>query len=354
MTGKARRASMARSPRPVRRIALMLAPFVLAMLFTTLILLLAGANPLVAIGNILGGAFESPRKIGDVVAALVPLLLCSAGMLVTFAAGLWNIGVEGQMVAGALLTTWVVQSVSAPPMVILPLSVVAGLLGGALWGLVVGVIRAYGHVNEIFAGLGLNFIAAALTNYLIFGPWKPPDGATMSGTDPFPEAAWMPLFANSRASPVTLILAILAISAVYILLRDSRWGLTLKAIGLNERSSFRMGIDTSANILAAFAVCGALAGLAGSVQATAVYHRLIPQISGGYGYLAQLVVLLSGLRAQWVPLIVFFFSVIAVGSPRLELRMQLDSALGGVLQGSIVLFFLIIRGLRERLERPKD
>jgi ABC-type uncharacterized transport system permease subunit len=334
------------------RAALAVAPFVLALLFTTLILLFAGTDPLEALGNILGGAFESPRKLGDVVAALVPLLLCSAGMLVTFAAGLWNIGVEGQMVAGALLTTFIVQTISAPPAVLLPLTVVAGLLGGALWGLLVGVIRAYGHVNEIFAGLGLNFVATGLTNYLIFGPWKPPDGATMSGTDPFPEAAWMPLLGASRASLVTLILAILAISAAFILLRDSRWGLKLKAIGLNERSAYRMGINTSANILLAFAVCGALAGLAGSVQATAVYRRLIPQISGGYGYLAQLVVLLSGLHAQWVPLIVFFFSVIAVGSPRLELRMQLDSSLGGVLQGGTVLFYLIVRGLRERLERP--
>jgi len=350
MSMKARRARFAVSRRLALRLALNLAPFVLALLFTTIVLLLARANPFEAMGHVLGGAFESTRKLGDVVAALVPLLLCSAGMLVTFAAGLWNIGVEGQMVAGALLTTFVVQHVSAPPAQILPLSILAGLVGGALWGLLVGVIKAYGHVNEIFAGLGLNYVAAALTNYLIFGPWKPPDGATMSGTDPFPEAAWMPLFAGSRASPVTLALSVVAIVVIWLLLRDSRWGLRLKAIGLNERAAYRMGINTRANILVAFAVCGALAGLAGSVQTTAVYRRLIPQISGGYGYLSQLVVLLSGLRAQWVPPIVFFFSVLSVGSPRLELRMQLDSSLGGVLQGGIVLFFLIVRGLRQRLE----
>jgi len=353
MTPQPRQAPATGRWRPILRLALLLAPFALALLFTTLILLFAGTDPLAAMGNVLGGAFESPRKLADVVAAVVPLLLCSAGMLITFAAGLWNIGVEGQMVAGALMTTFVVQAIPAPSAVLLPLTVLAGLLGGALWGLLVGVIRVYGRVNEIFAGLGLNFVAAALTNYLIFGPWKPPDGATMSGTDPFPRAAWMPLLGDTRASLVTLLLAVLAISAVFVLLRDSRWGLKLKAIGLNERSAFRLGINTSANILLAFAACGALAGLAGSVQTTAVYRRLIPQISGGYGYLAQLVVLLSGLRAQWVPLIVFFFSVIAVGSPRLELRMQLDSSLGGVLQGGIVLFFLIVRGFRQRLDKPE-
>ena len=167
-----------------RRALLVLAPIALTFFSSTAILLLAGANPLEAFGHLLTGAFESPRKLGDVAVALVPLLLCSAGMLVTFAAGLWNIGVEGQMVAGALMAPWAVLSVRAPGYVMIPLIILAGLLGGALWGLLAAVLKTYGHVHEIFAGLGLNFVAVALTNYLIFGPWKPPDGATMSGTDP--------------------------------------------------------------------------------------------------------------------------------------------------------------------------
>ncbi len=335
------------------QIALFVAPFALAIASTTLILLLTGANPLEAYGNILVGAFESPRKLADVAAAFVPLLLCSAGMLVTFAAGIWNIGIEGQMVAGALMATWVIKAVPAPSFVILPLSILAGLAGGALWGLAVGLLRTYGHVNEIFAGLGMNFVATALTNYLIFGHWKQPGRATMSGTEPFPEQAWMPLLGNTRFSPIAFTLAIVAIGAVLIVLRNTYWGLKLKAIGHNARAAQRMGIDTVRNLLWSFAVCGALAGLAGSLQTTAVYRRLIPQISGGYGYLSLLVVLLASLRAQWVPLVVLFFSIIQVGSPRLELRLQLDSSLGGILQASIVLFFLLMRGVRRRIEKEK-
>lgn len=320
----------------------------LTILTSTFFLVIAGANPWQAFGNILSGAFENPKKLADIAVAGVPLLLCSAGMLVTFAAGLWNIGVEGQMIAGALLTTWLVRSVSAPSAVVLPLSALAGLAGGALWGLLTGLIRTYGRVNEIFAGLGLNFVAQALTSYLIFGPWKPPDRATMSGTAPFPREAWMPLIGTSRASLVTLLAALAAITLVFVLLRNTYWGLRLKAIGLNALSAQRLGIRTGRVMLSAFVVCGALAGLAGSFQATAVYQRLIPQISGGYGYLSQLVVLLSGLRAQWVPAVVFFFAAMQVGSPRLELRMQLDSSLGGILQTSMVLFFLLARGVHQR------
>jgi len=336
------------------RVALFLAPFALTLLFSTVILLVAGADPLQALAHILLGAFESPRKLADVAVAMVPLLLCSAGMLVTFAAGLWNIGVEGQMIAGALMATWLIDTVSAPSQVMIPLSILAGLTGGALWGLLVGVLRTYGHVHEIFGGLGLNFVAAALTNYLIFGPWKPPDGATMSGTDPFPLEAWIPSLGDTRATPLTIILAAVGVAVIYILLRDTYWGLKLKAIGLNPESAHRLGVNNSLHMMLAFAVCGALAGLAGSVQATAVYHRLIPGISGGYGYLSMLVVLLSGLRAEWVPVVVAFFSIVQVGSPRLELRLQLDSSLGGVLQAGLVLFFLVTRGLRRRLQPKKE
>ncbi|HHX65819.1 MAG TPA: ABC transporter permease [Chloroflexi bacterium] len=336
------------------KVGMFIAPFVLTFITTSLMLLIAGANPFQAYAEIIGGAFESPRKMADIAVAGVPLLLASAGMLITFAAGLWNIGVEGQIIAGALGATWVIQSISAPSYVMIPLSILGGLAGGALWGLLVGLLRTYGGVNEIFAGLGLNFVATALTNYLIFGPWKPEGGATMSGTAPFPREAWMPLLSGTRASPITIVLALVAIVAVYFVLKDTYWGLKLKAIGLNSRSAHRMGIATTRNMLLAFILCGALAGLAGATQATAVYRRLIPQISGGYGYLSQLVVLLSGLRAPWVLPIVLFFASIQVGSPRLELRLQLDSSLGGVLQASIVLFFLLVQGIRRRLEAGRE
>lgn len=345
---------MKRSARLVG-ILLGIAPFILTFITSTAILLIAGANPFNAYGNILSGAFESPRQVADVAVALVPLLLCAAGMLITFAAGLWNIGVEGQMIAGALVTTALVKALPLSGILMLPLTVLAGMLGGAAWGLLVGLMRTYGRVNEIFGGLGLNFVATALTNYLIFGPWKPADGATMSGTEPFPQSAWMPIIGNTRASLPPILMALAALAIVYVLLNNTRWGLHLKAIGLNNRSAGRMGINTTANMLLAFAACGALAGLAGSLQTTAVYYRLIPSISGGYGYLAQLVVLLSLLRAEWVPFIVFFFAVIQVGSLRLELRMQqLNSSLGGILQGSIVLFFLLMRGVRQLWQRRKE
>lgn len=330
-------------------LALGLIPIILALLITTLILLVVGAPPWEAYRNILQGALESPDKWASVITATVPLLLCSAGLLITFAAGLWNIGVEGQIVAGALLATWLALNLSLPSILFIPLLLVAGLVGGALWGVLAGWLKVYGGVHEIFGGVGLNFIAIVLTNYLIFGPWKPADGATMSGTDPFRPEAWLPRLGSLPVYPVAVILALVAVILAYVALRDTAWGLKLKAIGKNQRSAFLMGIPTQRYMLLAFLLCGALAGLAGSIQAIGVRQRLIPGISGGFGFAALLVVLLSGYRPLWAIPIALFFAALGVGSPRLELNMQLDSALGGTLEGLIVLFVLLAQGVRRRL-----
>lgn len=341
------------SPSKAASLAFSALPVIAALAFTTLVLVVADAPPLAAYGHILTGAFENANKWADVATAWVPLVLCSAGLLVTFTAGQWNIGVEGQIILGAVCATWVARAVSLPSALLLPLLLLAGMVGGALWGVLAGILKTYGRVHEIFAGMGLNFVAAGLANYLIFNPWKPPDGATMSGTDPFPIAATLPRLGSLRVTPVSVILATGAIAVVFIILRGTLWGLKLKAIGRNARAVFLIGVPSSRNILAAFAVCGALAGLAGAVQASGVYRRLIPQISGGYGNLALLVVLLSGFRAPWVPLIAFFFASVGVGSPRLELRLGLDSSLGGILETTIVLFVLLSQGLRRKLDTTR-
>ncbi len=328
-----------------------LAPIFLALLFTTLILVAVGASPWEAYRNILSGAFESPEKIADVVAACVPLILCGIGMSISFTAGQWNVGVEGQIILGAIFATWVARNVLWPQVPVLALMLLAGIVGGALWGMLAGLLKVYGKVHEIFGGLGLNYVAQGLAIWLIFNPWRPADGATMSGTDDFPDPAWMPRLGHLRVAPLAVILALAAVVIAYFLLRGTRWGLELRALGKNFRSAFLLGVPSTPRLLTAFAACGALAGLAGAIRCSARYGRMIPEISGGQGYLSLLVALLAGYRPQWVPLIALFFAAVGVGSPRLELNMHLDSSLGGVLEGSVVLAVMLVSGLRALLAR---
>jgi general nucleoside transport system permease protein len=325
---------------------------VLALLFATVILLLTGASPLDAFANIITGSVGSVEKLSDTLVAWVPLLLATSGLLVTFTTGLWNIGVEGQITLGAVFTTFVLRSLNGsgvPPALILILGILAGALGGALWAAIVGWLKIYGGVSEIFGGLGMNFVATAFTLWLIFGPWKRPGIGSMSGTEPFPAELALPVLGDLRMSLWSLGIGVAGVILIYLVLNGTYFGLRLKAVGKNGRAASLMGVPTARYMLSAFLICGAFAGLAGAVQVEAVYHRLIPSISSGYGFLGMMVAMLINYQAAWAAPVSFFFAALNIGSIQLPIVMQLDSTLSGVLQGALVLFVLLMDGARRRL-----
>jgi len=339
----------------VSRVVFRTAAVIGAVLLTTLVLLAAKAPPLAAYANIVLGAFGSWDVIANVLVSWVPLLLSTAGLLITFTAGLWNIGIEGQITLGAIFATWVIRLLltsGLDPALILAVAVLAGMVGGALWALLAGALKTFGGVNEIFGGLGLNFVASALNLWLIFGPWKRPGVASMSGTVPFPPALWLPtISAQSRLSLAALLIAIVGIALVYALIQGTHFGLRLKAVGRNPQAAHLLGVRPWQHMMGAFALCGIFAGIAGGLQVISVYHRLIPSISSGYGYLGLMVGMLSNFNALVAAPVAFFFAALNVGSIQLPIVLQQDSSLAGVLQGTLVLFVLLGQGLRQRLTK---
>jgi ABC-type uncharacterized transport system permease subunit len=333
-----------------------LGALLVALLITTLILFAVGAPPLKVYSSIVTGAFGNLDNIESILITWSPLLLTTAGVLVTFAAGLWNIGVEGQMVLGAIFTTGMLrllQDTSLSPSLIIILGIVAGMLGGALWAALAGVLKIFGGVNEIFGGLGLDFVATALTIYLVFGPWKRPGVGSMSGTQPFPERLWLPVLPHTELSLWALGSSLLVVLVVYFLLRGTHFGLRLKAVGKNIRAAFLLGVPTWQYSMLAFLLCGLFVGLAGAIQVTSVYHRLLPNISNGYGWLGLLVAMLINYQALWVAPVAFFFAAVNVGSVQLQIVYKLDSSFAGVLQDMLVLLILLGEGARQRiLRRP--
>ena len=324
-----------------------LVPVVAALLFTSGLLLLFNASPAEAYRAMWDGAFGGSDKLLGVMAFWVPLVLCSVGLLITFTAGLWNIGVEGQIVLGAIFATWVALKVPGPAWLMIPLEIVAAMLGGALWAALAAVLKTRGRVNEIFGGLALNNLAIILTNYLISGPWQPPEGGSFRGTAPFPDAALLPRLMESRFSPLSLVLAGVAFAAVFFILRGTTWGLKLKALGKNPNSAFLLGVSSERETIMAMMFCGALAGLGGAVRVLSWFDSLRQSISGGIGFLALLIVMLAAYRILWVPFIAFFFSVVLNGSITLQLKTQLHSSLGGILTGVMVLFVLLFGSAKQ-------
>ncbi len=325
---------------------------VLAFLFVTLILLLVGADPVEAFRLIISGSAGNTSRIASVMVVWVPLVLVTCGLLLTFTTGLWNIGIEGQITLGGIFTTGVIRlflDTSAAPALVIILSVLAGMLGGAIWAALAGVMKTFGGVNEIFGGLGLNFIATALNIGLIFGAWSRTGVASMSGTEPFPEAYWLPTFQTFRFSWYSIILSVIGLIAVYLLLKGTHFGLRLKAVGKGMKSAFRIGIPTWQHMMLSFIICGLFAGLAGALQVVAVYHRLIPAISSGYGFLGLMIAMLINYQALWVAPVALFFAALNIGGIQLPIVMKLDSTLTGVLQGSLVLFILLMQGVRQQV-----
>ncbi len=323
----------------------------LAFLITIAILALVGAPPFQAYARILKGAFGSTKNVIGVLISWSPLLLTTAGVLITFSAGLWNIGAEGQMVLGAVFTTGtlrLLQDTNLPPGLSILLGILAGILGGAFWAALAGALKTFGGVNEIFGGLGLNFVATALTIYLVFGPWKRPGVGSMSGTQPFGREFWLPTLPGTELSPWALGISILGMILVFLLLRGTYFGLRLKAVGKNPRAAFLLGVPTWQYSLFAFLVCGALVGLAGGIQVAAVYHRLLPNISNGYGFLGLLVAMLVNYQALWAAPVAFLFVALNIGTIQLQLNYKLDASFSGVLQGLLVLLILLGDGARQR------
>jgi simple sugar transport system permease protein len=330
---------------------------ILALFFTSIVLVIAKTNPIEAYKNLLEGAFGSTRSMANTLVVWVPLLLATLGLLFTFATGLWNIGIEGQIILGAICSTWalrVLQTTAVSPGTAVILAILAGILGGAIWASLVGFLRIYGGVNEIFGGLGLNFVAMALTIWLIFSPWKIPGVASMSGTKPFDQAYWLTQIEGLRLSPWAIVIGVISLVLVFLVLKGTYFGLRLKAVGKNGKAAHLLGIPTTGYLMTAFVICGSFAGLAGAIQVVGVYHRLVPLISSGYGYLGMMVAMLVNFQPLWAALVALFFAALNIGSIQLQIALKVDSTLAGVLQGALLLFFLMMEGVRTKFFDAKQ
>ncbi|HRE47754.1 MAG TPA: ABC transporter permease [Aggregatilineales bacterium] len=321
-----------------------------AILVTVLIVVIIaslGKDSGAVLSGFLNGALGSARSRADVIMLAVPMLLCASGLLLTYTAGLWNIGVEGQVTMGAIFATILARSVAAEDVspLIVPAEILLAGVGGALWAAATAFLRVRGGVNEIFGGVALNFISINVLLWLLNGEWK---SGTYPQTADFAPGALLPTLPGSRLSPGGIALALGVWLAVLLALRGTRWGLQLRAMGQNPRSAALLGVRTGRHIFLALMVCGALAGMAGAVQAIYVRGRLSPGISGGIGFMGILIVLLVNIRAGFVPFVALAFAVVPIGSLKLASALdegiKIDAALGNTFQGALVLAVLLANG----------
>ena len=325
-------------------------------------LLLLGVNPVDAYGAMLEGAFGSSNALAETLVKATPLLLVGLGICVAFRGNVINIGGEGQMIIGAILGTLVGLSFSDwPGWAVIILSLFVGFLGGAAWGAIPGVLKAYFNVNEILSTIMMNAIAIQTMNFLLAGPMIDPAQAELASKIP-QTARLMDAFRLPRLVPTRLhlgaLIAVVFAFLVYILLWRTIWGYRIRAVGQNPSASRYAGVNVKRYIVLAILLSGAFAGLAGVVQVFGVNYRMITDgsatgFTGSAGFNGIVVALFGQLHPLGAIPASIFFGALLVGANKMQRVMQVPSALITALNGLVVVFVVSSEFWRKKRQRQR-
>ncbi len=330
-----------------------------ALLFGAIMLVLLGADPFKGYSEMFIGAFGSGDALIATLLKATPLLFVGTGIVIAFRAGVINIGAEGQMVLGGLFAAMAALYLPEMPAVIMvPAVLIAGVIGGALWGWVPGALKAYYRVNEILSTIMLNIVAVQLMSYLLRGPLIDPAeierGTRIPQTARLAESADLPILFGDRLH-IGPVLAVLCAIATYYLLWRTPLGYRLRAVGLSEHAARYAGIPVRRTIALALTLSGALAGLAGAVLVFgSESHRMVTDgstmgFTGGAGFNGIVAALLGGLHPLWTIPASFLFGGLIVGGQALQRAVQVPSALIVALNGLVVIFVVAADRYRAKL-----
>jgi simple sugar transport system permease protein len=330
-----------------------------ALVVGAFMLLALGANPITAYRALLKAAFGSVDALTATALKAIPLLLVGVGICIAFRANVLNIGAEGQLVMGGLAGTVTALVLSdLPPPLLIPLVLLAGVLGGAMWGGIAGALKAYYNVNEILSTIMLNIVAVQVMNYLLAGPLI--DTSQVGIFSRIPQTrrlsrhADLPVLIQGRGLHAGILVALLAAGGVYVLLWRTTLGFRLRAVGLSREASRYAGMPVKRTILLALSLSGAMAGLAGAVLVFGgVSHRMVTDgtatgFTGSAGFNGIVAALFGGLHPLWTILSSFVFGGLLVGGNAVQRAVQVPSALIVSLNGLVVVFVVSIEYLRRR------
>ncbi|HEY2523663.1 MAG TPA: ABC transporter permease [Candidatus Binataceae bacterium] len=322
------------------RLARPVASLLLTAALIALVLLALGASPLLVFGALWEGAFGNWLAATDTLVKATPLVFTGLAVSIAFRGALWNIGAEGQLLVGALAAAALGIALDGwPRPLAVALVLAGGALGGALWSAVCGWLRERRDVSEVISTIMLNFVAAQLLSYAVHGPLMEPSRSYPKSA-PIARAAELWTFAPPSRLNAGMILAVALALASWLWLFHSRSGFELRAMGRNRRVAAFFGIPVARLGVAALALSGALAGLGGAVQVSAITHRLYESFSPGWGYEAIAVALVARLNPLGVILTSLLFGALDNGSQAMQRSQGVSPELVQVIQGVAILILL--------------
>lgn len=317
----------------------------LALLVFAGLLLLLGRDPISTYAAIFRGTLGDSYGWGEIIVKMTPFILCALAAAIPARAGLVNVGAEGQLYLGAWLATGIALNLgNVPGPLLIPLLMVAGCLGGALWAGLVGLMRTRAGLNETISSLLLNYVAILVIDYFVHGPWKDRSGMNWPYTAEFTEHARLMTFGTTRIS-LGIVLALAAIGFYYWLMNRTRWGYQIRVVGGNPEAARRSGVPINRYMLGAMLLGGAMAGLYGMIEVTAIQGRLRGGIGQGYGYIGFLVAWLAGHAPLRIVVMAALLGILSVGGDVIQISAGLPSASTNILM-ALILFFVLGSHLR--------
>ncbi len=331
-----------------------------AFLFGAVMILALGANPLDGLVAMVDGAFGTPDRLATTMVRAAPLLLVGAGITVAFRSRVVNIGGEGQIVIGALLGTAIALTIpDTPKILLLPIVLLAGMVGGAFWGAIPGVLKAYAAVNEILSTIMLNLVAIQVMNVLLRGPMIDPaelEGSRIPQTQRLTDNAALPILVPGTRFHLGIVIAIAAALTVWVVLWRTPLGFRLRAVGYNPDAARASGISVERSIVTAMAISGSLSGLAGAVLVFGSESlRMVTDgssvgFTGSAGFNGIVAALFGGLHPLWTIPSSFLFGSLLTGANNLQRALQIPAPLAIALNGIIVIFVVSSGRVRHLIE----
>ena len=318
---------------------------VLALAITVLIgvalFMLLGKDPVRGLQAFFWEPIKSGYALGELVMKATPLLLVALGLAVCFRSNVWNIGAEGQFVMGAIAAGGLalLADKNTGPWIV-PAILVAGVLGGMVWAGIVAFLRDRFNANETLVSLMLVYVAILVLGYLVYGPWKDPQGYNFPQSKTFERVTQIPKLIDGMRMNIGVILALLGAGLLWAFLARTRAGFAQQVSGLAPAAALYAGFSSRRALWTALLISGGAAGLAGALEVAGPMGQLTPYVPAGYGFAAIIVAFVGRLHPVGMIFSAILMSMFYIGGELAQSRLGLPKSLTGVFQG-LLLFALL-------------
>lgn len=311
---------------------------VLALVASSLFILLLDLNPADVYVKMVQGAFGTAYRVRETIVKAIPLIITSLGIGIAFRMQFWNIGGEGQIAIGAFAASYfALYQNDMPKPVLLLVMVLAAVIAGGLWALIPAFFKAQWGTNETIVTLMMNYIGLKWIMFLQYGPWRDPKSLGFPKIANFPDNAVLPKLFGVH---IGWVIALILVVAVHIFIHHTKKGYEIAVIGESLNTARYAGINIKKTILIAILLSGGLCGLVGMIQASAVNSTLSVEITGGVGYTAIITAWLAALSAPFILIVSVLFAALLEGGSYIQTVFGIPQAAAEILQG-IILFFVL-------------